>query len=224
MKIFGICYKPEHKTEFIRYDNNTREKAWRFEYNPMLDIIENRLEDVAEDEYIGVLSHKFTQKTGLNNYDIQMKIKSLENKYGSKNNPGIFNLSPDLKVEAFGGFMDWSAKGHGEVLRDLIKACCKHMGMVYENKPKHIVYSNFFLARKSVYVDYVETIIKPCLKLLEGPLWSLANKSAQYTAGVARTELRKTTGLDYYNYVTFVLERMAMQYIHNREIRTVSLV
>lgn len=220
--IFGITYG-EHTTEYIPYVNITREKAWRFEYNPMLDIIQNHISNVAEEDFIGIVSWKFPMKAGINKDNL---MKLFLSKHVNNQDTELYNLSPFLgdNIGNCGCFMDWSAKGHGEVLRTLIKECCSHTGMTYHNNPEHIVYANQFIARKDVYIDYMETIIRPSLELLENELWSTANTPANYTAGVAKNDLKKHTGLDFYNYIPFVLERMMMQFIVNWRIKTVNLI
>ncbi len=217
-KIFGITYG-NHTTEFIPYENKFTEKTWRFEYNPMLDIIENHVSDMSDEDYLGIFSWKFTQKTGMKKADLDEWLSEAQ---ALESGIEVYNLSPFLghNIAGCGCFMDWSAKGHGETLRDLIKQCCRHTGMDYHNNPEQIVYANQFIAQKRVYIDYMESIIKPSIELLEGELWSIANKPAGYTAGIELKELKKNTGLEFYNYVPFVLERLMMQFIVNWRIKT----
>jgi len=59
VKIYSITYQDGQHKEFEEYRNLATEKLWRFEYNCMLNIIK---EDVQE-EYLGILSWKFFQKT-----------------------------------------------------------------------------------------------------------------------------------------------------------------
>src|SRR5690606_34292813 len=123
----------------------------------------------------------------------------------------------------YGSFMDWSNAGHAGIKYFIIE-CCNHLGLIYDNDPKHIVYANQFIARKSIYVDYVNNVIKPCLKLLEGDMWNSVNVDAGYTRALSKDELLKYTGLEFYNYIPFILERMMMQYIHNKKIKTMRLI
>lgn len=221
-RIYGITYA-DKQTDFIPYRNEAKEKLWRFEYNPMIDIVENHIAELSNDDYLGIFSHRFTEKTGIHKNALYTVMRS---RVSMNEGTEIFNLSSFLgdNIANCGCFMDWSVKGHGETLRTLIKRCCAHTGMEYFNNPKHVVYANQFIAKKSVYVDYMECIIKPCLELLEGELWEVANTPARYTAGVPAKVLKENTFLDFYNYIPFVLERMTMQFIVNWRIKTVNLI
>lgn len=221
MKLFTITYADGQPCPFTEYRNRTTENLHRFEYNPMLDIVENHLGEVENNKFVGIFSHKFERKT---NFTSTIVIYNIVMAYG--HGFDLINFSPAFNYPIAGKyatFMDWSAAGHGETLRDLIKACCEHIGFEYHNAPEHIVYANFFAARKAVYIDYINTVIKPCLALLEGPLWKTVNQPANYGPGLKAEKLKALTGLDFYNYLPFVLERMTMQYIANRNIKTISL-
>lgn len=43
LKIYGITYDREQYTEFTPYFNQTKDKAWRFEWNAIIDIIDNKI-------------------------------------------------------------------------------------------------------------------------------------------------------------------------------------
>lgn len=209
MRIFGITYADGQTTEYEPYRNRAADKTWRFEYNPMIDITDNLVGDMPDDALLGILSWKFPQKTGLTRVHL---LAALDRAAGAD----VVNFTPD--VSAWGSFMDSSVARHGELLRDLVKACCTHTGMSYVNDPAHVFYSNQFVARKSAYMDYMSNVIKPSLALLEGPLWAVANQPSGHS-GLSPEELKKHTGLAFYNYIPFVLERMVAQFVHNRRLR-----
>jgi hypothetical protein len=220
LRIYGITYG-DKKTEFIEYRNCATANLHRFEYNPMIDIVDNLVNDMAGADYLGIFSWKFRQKGGLAQSQIVQRMSRA---------PGadVYNLSPFLGINigGCGCFMDWSAHplGHREELRSLIKECCAHTGLSYENNPEHIVYANQFIMKLDLYRAYINRVIKPCMQLLEGPLWQRANVPANYSAGVDLVELHHHTGLRFYNYVPFVLERMAMQFIYTNKLKTIALV
>lgn len=216
MRLYGITYG-KRTTDFIPYHNKATDKLWRFEYNPMIDIVDNLCSDLPDSAVMGIFSWKFTQKTG---YTAKMLI----DRYNQYRHPKyqVYNLSPDLKLRKW-NFMDWCEEGH-KGMRYLIQCCCEHVGITYENNPPVVVYANQFMAEAAVYRAYMAEVIKPCLKLLEGELWPLANRPAGYTQGLPSHELRKQTGLDFYNYIPFVLERMTMQFIHHHKISTLQLL
>lgn len=219
LRIYGIIYGA-NKTEFLPYFNNATEKLWRFENNAIIDIVENKnLEGV---DYLGILSWKFKQKTGLSRQRLEELFHDNVNEQ-----PDVFNLSPFLgnNIAGLGCFMDWSAHrlGHGERLRELIKLCCAKTGLTYENDPPVVIYANQFLARLDIYREYVETVLKPSLEFLEGELWDIANTPSGYQSGLELSELKQLTGLEFYNYVPFVTERLVMQYVHNKKLKVISL-
>jgi len=225
MKLFTITYADGQSCPFTEYRNRATEKLHRFEYNPVLDIVANHLEGVHDDEFVGIFSHKFEQKTRYSKDIVSYWCKRNEFEKVTGPEYDLINFSPNYTLpiaRKYGSFMDWSAAGHGELLRDLIKACCAHVGFTYHNEPPQLVYANFFAARKRVYVDYVETVVKPCLALMEGPLWHLASQDSNYK-GIGQPLLKQYTGLDYYPMLPFVMERLTMQYIVNRDIKTLSL-
>lgn len=218
--LYGIIYE-DKETPFLpvigEYWN--RQKKWRFENNILLNISLLASLRSTKETFFGFFSWKFNQKTGLS---AEAAIGLCEQYYDS--DIELINFSPNLgsNIRGFGNFMDWSDKGHIGI-KSMVERCCKHVGMVYENNPDTVVYANLFAARYYVYKDYVETVIKPCLELLEGEMWEEVNREAGYTAGLEKEELKRLTGLDFYNYVPFILERMMMQYIHNKGIKVVSV-
>ena len=224
MKLFTITYAYGQQCTFPEYRNRATDKLHRFEYNPVLDIVANHLGDVRADEFVGIFSHKFELKTGHSRSGVTHWLGRHELEPLNGHTFDLINFSPNMgnPINRHQCFMDWSAYGHGEVLRDLVKACCAHTGMEYHNNPQHVVYANFFAARKSVYLHYVDAVVKPCLALLEGPLWHLANQCSRYK-GLPPEELKRLTGLDYYSYVPFVMERLTMQYVVNHNIKILSL-
>jgi len=218
LKIYGITYG-DKKTEFTEYKNTATERLWRFEYNPMIDIVDNHIGELNDSDYLGIFSWKFRDKTRINKPQLNaLFLSAIE--------VDCYNLSPNLgnNIGGCGCFMDWSAKGHGEALRDLIKECCEHVLIEYNNNPSQIIYANQFIMRVGLYKQYMNMVIKPCLELLEGKLWHIANQPANYSAGLELKKLKESTGLDFYNYIPFVLERMTMQYINNLQIKTVQLI
>jgi len=224
LKVYGITYG-NHKTEYLEYRNEFKEKLWRFENNCMIDIIEKEKsapEFHWNNDYLGIFSCRFREKTGISSdrlfntfHNAKILIRHID----------VYNLSPDLgnNIAGYGNFMDWSEAGH-KGIKKLIQACCDHIGIIYENNPDQVIYANQFIARKSVYIDYIERVIKPCLELLEGPLWNQVNVEAGYTAGLEKEELKKYTGLDFYNFLPFICERMMMQYVHSEKLKTIRLI
>jgi hypothetical protein len=119
--------------------------------------------------------------------------------------------------------MDWSNEGHTGI-RSMIQRCCDHVGINYNDNPAHIIYANQFVARKWVYQKYINEVIKPCLDILEGPMWDEVNRDAGYTRAIDSAKLKELTGLDFYNYIPFILERMFMQFVDHHKFKIEGLL
>lgn len=210
IQLYGIVYG-DKQTEFTPYRNNFTTNLHRFENNPMIDIIDNKLGDLADGSLLGIFSWKFTRKTGIAPEMIYSSIIQDE--------ADVYNCS---RWSHNLHFMDWSEEGHAGI-KYFIQKCCEHTGLKYNNDCEHVFFANQFVTTKRIYTDYVNRIIKPSLELLEGELWEKVNVPAGYTAGLELNELKRLTGLDFYNYVPFVLERMFMQYVDNNNFKILNV-
>lgn len=203
--IYGITYG-DRQTEYTEIRNDKPEKAWRWENNVMLKVVDN----YPLGDYVGVFSHAFSHKTGYKKHDVLSLIK-----------PGydVYNFSRKIGVP---NFMNWSDEGH-KGIKGFIQQCCEHTGLIYTNHPKHIIYANQFIATRDVYIGYVNEIIKPCLELLEGPLWVHVNQECGYTRAMDAEKLRRLTGLEFYNFIPFILERMIIMYVFSKKLKCIDL-
>lgn len=178
----------------------------------MIPICDHHIYAMRDTEFLGIFSWKFREKTGISKTRLYQKVDD---------SADFWNCSPDLgnKIAGKWNFMEWSEEGH-KGITGLIQACCYHVGINYHPTPEHVIYANQFVTRKVIYLDYMNTVIKPCLELLEGELWEEVNRPAGYTRGLPEGELLQRTGLEFYNFVPFVLERMTMQYVAHNNIKT----
>jgi hypothetical protein len=202
--IWGITYG-DKQTEYTEIRNDKPEKPWRWENDVMLSVVDN----YELGELVGVVSYKFPIKTGFSKMQVHQRLK--------ENEADVYNFARYHKVD---NFMDWSDRGH-KGIKKFIQACCDHCDLQYTNDPKFITYANLFVSTKSVYVDYINTVIKPSLELLEGPLWEEVNVDAGYTKAMEKEKLKFYTGLDYYNFVPFVCERLMNFYIHTHNLKCI---
>ena len=180
MKIYGVVYGSK-TTDFEPYFNSNPAKPYLFENNAMVDIVQNFLDGVDDNDWIGVFSPKFTIKTG---FDKNAVYRTLEN---SKSD--VVNFT---RWKSNLHFMRWSNSGHPNII-EFIKLCCNHVGLKYNNEPNPIIFSNQFAARKHIYVDYINSVIIPCIKLFETELWDRVNVSAGYTEGLELNKLKELT-------------------------------
>jgi hypothetical protein len=214
IRLYNIFYDESQieKCDYIPFRNKHTEKLWRFENNPMIEIVDNELTHIPDYAFVGIFSWNFREKTRISKTKLYTTID---------NSAELWNCSPDLGSNICGKwtFMEWSEEGHKGITR-LIQTCCDHVGINYNPNPEHIIYANQFVAMHDIYRDYINNVIKPCLELLEGELWKEVNRPAGYTRGLPKDELLQRTGLEFYNYLPFVLERMVMQYVDHFKIKT----
>ena len=210
VSLFGIIYKEGQYTPFIEYNNShinsLEQKSWRFEWNPVIDILDN-YEDLQE--YTGIFSWKVCQKTGIS----QSILCSLLKEYAPENYD-VINLCQPLGMN----YMEFSEHSHPG-LTSLVKKVCEKLGLEYYQNVKHTIYSNQMICRTNIYKNYVDNIVKPALELLEGELWEEANLNSEYKSGLSPEELFEKTGMNYYNRVTFVIERLFSQYLMNKDLK-----
>lgn len=196
ISIWSIVYG-DKRGEFTEIRNDKPLRPWRWENDIMISVVDN----YELGEKVGVFSYKFRIKTGFSKMQVIQRLK--------ENEADVYNFARYHKVP---NFMDWSDQGH-KGIKKLIQACCDHCNLRYENNLKYITYANLFVATKHVYVNYINEVIKPSLELLEGPLWEQVNVDAGYTKAMEKEKLKFYTGLDFYNFLPFTLERMMNFYI-----------
>jgi len=208
IKIYSIVYNDEQVIEYQRYDNShiktIKDFSYLFEYNVLIDVIDNF--NVKED-YLGIFSHKFPFKTGL----FKKKLYWL-----LENNPDFDIYGLCLQYNLKGKYLDFTEKVHPR-FKELFYPLCKDLGLEVK-EPEYVIYSNFVIMKTDIYRDYVNTIIKPAIYLLETKYKDLAWKDSNYK-GLPRDQLKLHTELDYYPMFTFVLERLLNMYINNRNFK-----
>lgn len=199
-RIYSIIHKPEQVSEYIRYDNShirtIDQKSYLFEYNPIIDIIDNH--DIQE-EYLGIFSYKFHSKTGI----LKKKLYLYLN-----NTPGydFYSFSKYSRISNFISSHD--EKSHPG-FNDILVPICEDLELPYLDVEDHI-YENFFITRLDIYKEYVNKIIKPAIELLDTKYKDLAFRDAKY---LPNKNLHNDTGLEHYTFHTFVLERLINSFI-----------
>ena len=206
-KIYSIVYDEQQTIEYEKYFNNINTvnmRSYLFEYNVLIDIIDNFKVD---DKYLGIFSHKFPLKTGL----FKKKLYWL-----LENNPDfdIYGLCPQYSLK--GKYLDFTEKAHPG-FKELFYPLCKDLELEIR-EPEYVIYSNFVVMKTSIYKDYINTIIKPAIYLLETKYKDLSWKNSNYK-GLPMDQLKLHTELDYYPFFTFVLERLLNMYINNRDFK-----
>lgn len=218
VKLWSIIYDNENQiAEYEKYDNSgirtVEKRSYLFEWNAILDIIDNKLEN---EDYLGVFSWKLGQRTG---FTRNILLKSL--KFYNYKNYDVINLTPNYK-ELNLNYYTWTNNYHPTFLDKFIKVC-NHVGLVVK-EPKTVVISNMVIAKKEVYKDFVNNCAKKAIDFMHENFEEF-NENAHYGSGLPAKELEKFTGMQYYNFFTFVLERMWSAYIEsNSELKVKNLL
>lgn len=206
-----IIYDKNQISEYEVYDNSfirTKEqKSYLFEYNPIINIIDNLKEDV---EYLGIFSWKFLNKTGLTKNILYKALK--KHKYQEYD---FINLSKSY-WEDTKSYLEFSYKQHPK-LKHLIKKLLVHLNKDIYPRTDVYTYSNFFLMKVDLWKDYVENWIKPAIKFMDNDPEYFEN--ANYISGLPSDKLKELTGLEYYTYHSFCLERLILYFITDKKLK-----
>jgi hypothetical protein len=205
--IYGICFNETQNTEYHRIDNKVStiaEKSYLFEYNVILNT-------PIINDYTGFFSWKFRAKTGMNKRVLFNLLK--EKNYTEYE---VINLCEPLP-KPYLEFTELNHKGFMELFTNI----CADLGLKV-SEPKHTIYSNFFIAKKDVFIEYQE-LLKYAIFLLETKYKSEAWTDSGYK-GLPKERLKEATGLDHYTFHTFILERLMSVWIGNKNIKTLDLI
>ena len=207
LDIYGICFKDTQNTEYKRIDNKVSsiaEKSYLFEYNVILNT-------EIVNEYTGFFSWKFRAKTGMNKRVLFNLLT--DNHYW---NYDVINLCETLPKP----YLEFSEENHKGFM-ELFTNLCADLGLKV-SEPKHTIYSNFFIAKKEVFIEY-QKLLKKAVELLETNYKKEAWADSGYNA-LKKDHLKEVTGLDYYPMHTFILERLLSVWIDNKGIKTLNLI
>ena len=205
--IYGICFKDSQNTEYKRIDNKVctiAEKSYLFEYNVIL-------KTPIVNDYTGFFSWKFRAKTGMNKRVLFNLL--LDNHYC---NYEVINLCEPLPKP----YLEFSESNHKGFI-DLFTSICTDLGLKV-SEPKYTIYSNFFIAKKEVFIEY-QNLLRQAVELLETKYMDLAWSNPGYK-GLPKERLKEATGLDHYTFHTFILERLMSVWIDNKGIKTLDLI
>lgn len=208
VKIYSITYSRHQPYEYDCYDNShirtPEQRSYLFENNVIIDVIDNHYDNIKE-LYLGIFSWKFGMKTGI----FPKKLYWLLEK-----NPDydVYNFCRPLSMP----YMVFTEKVHPGFLERFTYLIHK-LGISF-SEPKNVVYSNFFIARKEIYKDFVDNWIKPSIEIIhqDQEFYDKMMMPCNYK-GLPQDKLKEFTGLDHYNYVTFVLERLFSIYLEQHK-------
>lgn len=209
--IYSIKYLEDQSVEHIPYLNQNKEKPWRFEYQAFIDV-----SNLLDKEYTGMLSWKFPYKTGMFKKGLLSILEA--KKY---NEYDFINLAPQY-WKTGKDYLKFSEEQHPGLLK-LLKKTCEKVGLEYVENLKTISYSNFFICKTVVFQDYINNYVIPALEYMETDAWEEFNKDANYKGGLSKEKLKKLNGMEFYNFPTFVLERLILMYLENKNLKVLNV-
>ena len=202
--LYSITYSNEQDAEYKRINNkinSVAEKSYLFEYNKILEYVDS-WETYSKDSYLAFFSHKFPHKTGFYKKYVEEILD---------------NEDSDVVIfcKQMTDYLFWSETQHKGLINILRKVCDK-LGLDIKGE-KPTVYSNFFAAKVSVYKEYAD-LLRRAIDIMETDpeIKELCWKDANYTSGLDATDLKNYTGLDYYTFHTFILERLISVWVSNK--------
>lgn len=236
-KIFQIYYKEEHKEKlcdnFIPYFN--QKKSIFVENQCFIDIFQKKL--IEDADYVGAFSYKFHDKV-IHNPTYEDMVKIIEShtdidifsprlrNYTIVSSPRdnfpkrlVFDRLDKFRKFTFPNQMDMETKAL-PLLRDMAS-----QGIIKEESISlwgesyyRSVFCNFWIAKKDVFVDYVDFLIKTIslIESYEKDNWLFTtDKTYPYAPP---EDWASETQFKNYPIVTFILERMINLYILDRQL------
>lgn len=100
--------------------------------------------------------------------------------------------------------------------KKIFEKLCNKLNLQIRDKHISTIYSNFFVAKGDIYREYVKVLEKACNIMEEDEeIKKLCWQNANYNVSLSSEELFKYTGLKYYTFHTFILERLFSVWLDN---------
>jgi len=141
-ELYSIKYQENQLVEYTPYFNSIKtieERSYLFEYNPIIKIVENS----TTNEYIGIFSHRFPNKTGFYKKYVE---EILDNE-----DSDVITFCKQTPT-----YLAWTEQQHPGFMNVFQKVCDKLDLIVSE--PRCTIYSNFFVAKSHIYKEYVQLL------------------------------------------------------------------
>lgn len=175
------------------------------------------------DDWFGLLSpHFFTKALSgrLTPYKIQhdiergIQIQTGRNRF-ERHEAEAIGFTPRLKNL---NVITQGNRAHGEGFSELVQDIFNKAGVDWDvSKPlKKVVMSNYIIARPEVYQDYANTVLLPCMEVMETDpdiskrCWE---DSRYYKKRSMSAQLKSDLGVPYYPLHTFICERFWSVYL-----------
>jgi hypothetical protein len=197
MKIYQIFYDQKTKDnldpKFIPFDNtNPSEPSW-FEFEPIKKILESHIFD--ENEFIGIFSHRFFEKTGMTGSDVFA--------IAEKSKSEVISFSPDLQASVLylNSFIQADSKHPGFL--SCAQKAYEHIGFGIDLNnlvSSHVrtIFANFWVAKYSFWKVWFKYALK---------LYFLSSNKSQFISK-KMNELTLHRGVKSTPFKVFILERL----------------
>jgi hypothetical protein len=203
--LYSIRYLLDQDIEYKELFNArgvVSQKTYLFEYNPIIAVVDKN--SLLKDDYVAFFSHKFPHKTGI----YKKYVEEILN-----------NEDSDVVIlcRQFSNYFEWTEQQHPGFMDLFIKICQRLELVIPPEYP--VVYSNFFAAKANIYKEWVK-VLQQAIDIMETDpeIRDLCWKNSGYEAGLNSEDLKKYTGLDYYPFHTFILERLISVWIVNKQL------
>lgn len=211
VKLYQILYSTEQKqhlsTSTAWYDNSNATNQPCLENHVIAELLTSGDHNGAD--YIGVLSWAFERKRALRIDSVLPLIDGTADVFAFDHH----HTQPNVWRKA----ETWH-KGIISAAREAFFECgMQEVAVSFDKVITPNIYSNAFVARSSVYEDYVTTWLVPFMTALER-LQSAQAECKSYTAmkqkqGVTADHLQRVTGYPYYTLMPFICERLFSTYL-----------
>lgn len=137
---------------FIPYDNTNLVTLF-FENDVLLDVFYNKKETWENADYVGVLSWRFKEKTGLTSADIMRYISSTPKK-------NVYSLTPADYENKFKNIFSEAGFGNIQEICKIIDKKNIFPFKLYKYNPyPYNTFCNFWLATPEIFADYIENYV-----------------------------------------------------------------
>lgn len=199
-ELYSIKYQENQLVEYTPYFNKIKtieEKSYLFEYNPIINIVEKS----TTNEYIGIFSHRFPNKTGF--------YKKIVLHILDKEKADVVNFCKPMK-----DYLGFTEKEHPGFIK-IFEIVCKKLDLKIRPNKITTIYSNFFAAKGNVYREYVN-ILKQAIDIMENDseIKKLCWQDTNYSS-LTKDALFNYTQLPHYTFHTFILERLFSVWLDN---------
>ena len=219
MKVYQIYFDDESRKtlepEYVPYCNNPA--TIFLESKVMCDLIEAGKHRNCE--WFGVVSHKLRKKV----HGAKFWGRTIANRSRRQFSPKEFESFVRINGADIASYCThpphyvymWAERYHPGICKAVSMLVKKlNYKIWYDQKNKYVIYFNYFVARPSIYEDFVYTLLKPSIHLMQHDpdVRALCNVNSRYRHPMPES-LKEQTGYDYWPMHPFICERLINLYL-----------